>query len=147
MIGSWLSGPNSVLPEREGYPGDSFGLPESGPGSLAGNGRRFGALTVDWLLAMGLGALIRFDQPSPSVTMAIWMAIGIVAVALVGRTPGQYLFGLEVCGIERPGVGFGRAIIRSVLLAFVIPALFTNRDGRGLQDRASGTGVLRARSS
>ena len=47
--GSWLSGSASAGTESE-YPGQRLGLPESGPGSVAGIGRRLGALVIDWLL-------------------------------------------------------------------------------------------------
>ena len=40
-------------------------------------------------------------------------------------------------------VGFGRALMRRVLLAFVIPALFMDGDGRGLHDKATLTAVVR----
>src|SRR5260370_3062339 len=47
--GSWLSG---VAPDgdKTSYPGQQLGLPESGPGSVAGVGRRLRALLIDWLL-------------------------------------------------------------------------------------------------
>ncbi|MDT5205742.1 MAG: hypothetical protein QOD34_2378, partial [Mycobacterium sp.] len=40
-------------------------------------------------------------------------------------------------------VGLGRATARGVLIAFVIPALFVDVDGRGIQDRVTGTAVVR----
>jgi uncharacterized RDD family membrane protein YckC len=39
--------------------------------------------------------------------------------------------------------GFGAALMRTVLLGMVIPALIWDRDGRGLHDRASGVVVVR----
>ena len=57
MTGSWLSGLRAALPrDSDGtemrYRGERLGLPEHGPGSIAGTGRRVAALTVDWLLAL-----------------------------------------------------------------------------------------------
>jgi len=40
-------------------------------------------------------------------------------------------------------VGIGRLVVRGLLLSLVVPALFTDWDGRGLHDRASGTAVVR----
>ena len=36
-----------------------------------------------------------------------------------------------------------RALMRGVLLAFVIPALFMDGDGRGLHDKVTSTAVVR----
>jgi hypothetical protein len=41
-------------------------------------------------------------------------------------------------------VGFVRALVRQVLLVFVVPALFADSDGRGMHDRATGTGLVRS---
>jgi hypothetical protein len=43
----------------------------------------------------------------------------------------------------RVPVGIGRLAVRGLLLAIVVPALFTDWDGRGLHDRLSGTAVVR----
>ena len=70
--------------------------------------------------------------------------LGVVSVRLFGFTPGQFALGLMVVPVdERQHVGFGRAIVRGLLLAFVIPALFIDADGRGLQDRFTFTAVVR----
>jgi len=44
-------------------------------------------------------------------------------------------------GGGRPG--FGWALLRTVLLLFVVPALLCDRDLRGLHDRATDTIVVR----
>ncbi|MDT7682432.1 MAG: hypothetical protein QOG57_2742, partial [Pseudonocardiales bacterium] len=38
-----------------------------------------------------------------------------------------------------------RALVRTVLLFFVVPAVVTNADRRGFHDRAAGVVVLRSR--
>ena len=57
--GSWLSGsePGSESGPND-YPGQRLGLPESGPGSIAGFGRRIAALLIDWFIAYGLVGLV-----------------------------------------------------------------------------------------
>ena len=149
-IGSWLSGPEPVEPgEMAGWPGQELGLPESGPGSLARTGRRFVALLIDWLIAYGLGALgmslgIVSISTLSTVVLAIWFVLGVLSVRLFGFTPGQYALGLMVVSIDnRRHVGSGRAIGRGLLLSLVIPGLFTDADGRGLQDRLTATAVVR----
>jgi uncharacterized RDD family membrane protein YckC len=137
---------------RAGYPGAALGLPEDGPGSLAGMGRRLAALAVDWLVAYGLAALamtVGLVKPALLATavMVVWFLLGVVAVRLFGFTPGQFTLGLTVvpvaAGAGRPHVGLGRTVVRGVMIALVIPALFVDADGRGLQDRLTGTAVVR----
>ena len=59
--GSWLSGTTPARTESE-YPGQRLGLPESGPGSVAGVGRRLGALVIDWLLCEAIAWGVFHDQ-------------------------------------------------------------------------------------
>lgn len=144
---SWLSGPTG--PENDDrYRGQSLGLPEHGPGALAVMGRRLVALTVDWLIAYGLGALAMtfgwIGQPALSLTvLVVWLVLGVVSVRLYGFSPGQLALGLRVASVDgRRHVGLGRAAARGALIALVIPALFTDIDGRGFQDRLTGTAVV-----
>lgn len=147
-IGSWLSGPES-LGSGGGYPGERLGLPETGSGSLARMGRRMSALIVDWLIGYGLAALgLSIGVLSASylgtAVLAIWFVLGVASVRLFGFTPGQYLLGLRVISVDnRIHVGTGRAIMRSLLIALVIPPLFVDVDLRGLQDQLTATAVVR----
>ena len=149
-IGSWLSGPESAGTPGE-YPGQRLGLPESGPGSVARQGRRVAALAIDWLLAYGIAALgltfglITLRYLSLTV-LVIWFVLGVASVRLYGFTPGQYLMGLRVASVDnRLHVGTGRAAARGLLISLVIPALFTDADARGIHDRLTATAVVRSR--
>ena len=112
-------------------------------------GRRIGALFIDWVIAYGLAGLIMaFGWISVGVlstaVMAIWFVIGAVSVRLYGFTPGQYALGLIVIPVDnRLHVGFGRALVRGLLIALVVPPLFTDTDMRGLHDRLTNTAVVR----
>jgi len=147
-IGSWLSGPES-LGSGGGYPGERLGLPETGSGSLARMGRRMSALIVDWLIGYGLAALglsvgVLSASYLGTAVLAIWFVLGVASVRLFGFTPGQYLLGLRVISVDnRIHVGTGRAIMRSLLIALVIPPLFVDVDLRGLQDQLTATAVVR----
>ena len=147
-IGSWLSGPESVRPEG-GYPGERLGLPPEGSGSIARLGRRTAAIVIDWLIAYGLAELalsagLLSMRILSTAVLVIWFVLGVIAVRLYGFTPGQYALGLRVASVDnRLHVGIGRAALRGVLVALVIPALFTDVDGRGFQDRLTATAVLR----
>jgi hypothetical protein len=149
-MGSWLSGPEpeSGLGPND-YPGERLGLPQSGSRSLARMGRRIAALFVDWLIAYGLAALamtvgiVSLTTLSTAV-LVIWFVLGAISVRLFGFTPGQYALGLLVVPVDgRQHVGFGRAIVRGILIALVIPALITDSDLRGVQDRLTNTAVVR----
>jgi hypothetical protein len=65
-----------------------------------------------------------------------------VAVRLFGFTPGQLALRLAVVALDGR-LGIGRVAARGLLVALVIPALFTDWDGRGLQDRVTNTAVVR----
>lgn len=156
---SWLSGPESAGPDRpDTYPGQALGLPGTGPGSLAGMGRRLLALALDYFIAVGLVALavplgwttweaIQYSLDVRFAISAVWILLGVVAVRLFGFTPGQYACGLQVIPVDSAdtGVGIVRAVGRMLLISLVVPPLFTDADGRGLQDRATATAVVRSR--
>lgn len=136
------------MPEsRPVYPGETLGLPKSGPGSLASMGRRMAALLVDWLIAYGLAALamafgLFSERVLSTAVLVIWFLLGLVAVRLFGFTPGQLALGLGVVALDGQ-LGVGRVAARGLLVAFVVPALFTDWDGRGVQDRLTNTAVVR----
>ena len=112
-------------------------------------GRRIGALFVDWLIAYGLAALaMTFGwvsvQALSTTVLVVWFVLGVASVRLFGFTPGQYALGLIVVPVDnRLHVGLGRAVVRGLLIALVIPPLFTDSDLRGLHDRLTNTAVVR----
>ncbi|OBK00842.1 transporter [Mycolicibacterium fortuitum] len=153
-MGTWLSGPASD--PASGYPGERLGLPQQGSGSIARFGRRIGALMADWLIALGLTAVVAvafglmsrdqllYSMDFRNIALLVWLVIGVAAVRLFGFTPGQYLLGLVVIPLDgRDHVGLGRALTRNLLIVLVIPALFTDADHQGLHDLASKTAVVR----
>ncbi len=145
-LGSWLSGPGT--PEPGTYPGERLGLPKDGPGSIARFGRRIAALIVDWLISLGLAALVErlgaLDMQVQTVQLIVWFVMGVASVRLFGFSPGQLVLGLKVVPVDgRLHVGTGRALARGVLIALVIPALFTDSDLRGLHDLATKTAVVK----
>lgn len=152
-IGSWLNGPSAALPKGEDgsedkYRGERMGLPETGAGSLATTGRRVAALVIDWLLAAGIGLLI-FNvwdgAPDQATTnLLVWVLISVVSVWLFAFTPGQAALGMGVVRVDVPvRVGVGRSFFRVLLTIFILPPVITDIDGRGLQDRATQTAVIR----
>ncbi len=137
--GSWLSGTRTAG-EEGAYPGQEFGLPEDGPKSVAGVGRRFGALVVDWLLCE-LIALALFGNNY--WTIAVFAAEVYLLTAMTGFTIGKRIVGIRVVRLDGKPVGLIRALWRVLLLLAVVPALVFDKDLRGLHDRAAGTIVIR----
>jgi uncharacterized RDD family membrane protein YckC len=135
------------------YPGENLGLPEDGAGSIAGWSRRFAALLIDWIIC-SLIAIAFLYHPNPghaadvfvqprAWTPVVFAVEDIVLTATAGVTIGKRLLGLRVIRLDGLPVGFGRALIRTVLLMLVVPAMIMDRDLRGLQDKAAGTVVVR----
>ncbi|MFJ5634860.1 RDD family protein [Streptomyces goshikiensis] len=140
-IGSWLSGPRATAEEMGadfGYPGQRLGLPQQGPGSVARFGRRLGGVALDWigcqLIAYGLitGGDVK---AAANWTLLLFVALSILTVGTVGSTPGKRVVGLRVVAEDGGRLGFFRVVVRTLLLALVVPALIWDRDGRGLHDR------------
>jgi uncharacterized RDD family membrane protein YckC len=148
-LGSWLSGPGAVIGTDQDYRGQRLGLPESGPGSVAGFGRRLLALVIDWLACLLLVRLFlpRIDYGTPDsslATLGFFLAELTLFTWLVGASFGQRLLGLAVVRLDGGGgPGLLRAFLRSVQICLVVPAVIWDRDSRGLHDRSMGTAVVR----
>ena len=127
--------------DQEKYPGEKFGLPDHGPRSVAGMGRRLLALLIDWLASTGV-ALAIFH--SAGWTLVVFFAEVYLLTALTGFTLGKRLLGVRVARLDGQPIGFLWALVRTILLIAVIPPLVTDRDLRGLHDRAANTIVLRS---
>jgi uncharacterized RDD family membrane protein YckC len=125
---------------------------------MASIGRRLVALVVDWAIATLIAVLI--FSPSASNVFGLLNALpawaqpaifaleNIILVSTVGYTVGHRLLGLQVRLVADRStppvmVGFGRGVIRTLLLCLVIPAVMWDADGRGLHDKAAGTVIVR----
>lgn len=135
------------------YPGQHLGLPEFGTGSVAGWSRRLCALLIDWI-ACSLITIAFFYHPTaghpvsvltePRLwTVAVFGVQDFLLTATAGFTIGKRLLGLKVIRLDHRPVGFGPALIRTLLLVLVVPAMMMDRDLRGLQDKAARTVVVR----
>lgn len=146
--GSWLEGPPRAA--RTGYPGDRIGLPESGRGSIAGQGAKLGAFVVDIVIAgiIGFVATTPHSQHDQFVTNlvsdGVFVVVTAALLALTGRTLGMRALGLQVVRLDGRTMGW-RALPRQLLCALLVPALITDRDHRGLHDKAVSTAVVRVR--
>lgn len=147
-----MSGPRAAAPSPElGYRGQRLGLPENGPGSVAGFGRRIGALFVDWFASELAAVALTRGHSAYGTSSFGWVVLAVFAAEvflltwLAGASFGQRLLGLRVASlIDRP-LGAFRALVRTALLCLVVPAVIWDRDGRGMHDRAVASVVVRAR--
>jgi uncharacterized RDD family membrane protein YckC len=117
---------------------------------VAGIGRRLLALIIDWLLCLVIATALFPDQVWTSKPHVQFWPVVIFAVevflltALTGFTVGKRLVGIRVARLDGQPVGFGRSLVRVLLLLLVVPPLVFDRDLRGLHDRAANTVVIRA---
>ncbi len=140
--GGWLDGPGGPKEPTQHYPGERLGRPREGGGSVAPLTRRSVALLVDWLLALLVGETL-LPGLSSFAPLLVFAVVQVLLVGTLGHSVGHRLLGLRV---ERPlggPAGPASALLRTVLLLLVVPAVVLDEDNRGLHDRAAGTVVVR----
>ncbi|MFF2746750.1 RDD family protein [Kitasatospora sp. NPDC058048] len=148
-LGSWIDGPRAAAEKMGadfGHRGERLGLPKEGPGSIAGPGRRIGALFVDgWLVALiSYGLIARGDQAEANLwTSPLFFVVAALLLATTGTTVGKRLFGLRVVRLDGSRATIPQVLLRTLLLCLVVPPLVWDRDTRGLHDKAVGTVEVR----
>ncbi|MCX6495029.1 MAG: RDD family protein [Actinobacteria bacterium] len=152
------SNSNSPLPPSS-YPGERLKLPRTGPGSVARPGRRIVALLIDWWMASLIVTLVVRPVPAGAsdsqfvaamqqqsiMTLALFVALQIVAIAIIGGSIGHRLLGCYVAPLAGGWVGLWRPVVRSLLLALVVPAIVWDSDQRGFHDKVARTVLLRTK--
>ncbi|CAM3672392.1 RDD domain-containing protein [Nocardiopsis gilva] len=130
------------------YRGNRLGMPEEGPGSVPGVGRRLLGVFLDWVLCLGVASMATGVSPADpqaansvsGLALLIFALYNIVLLTLIGTTVGKRIVGVGVAATgERPLPWPAAMALRTVLLCLVVPAVIYDRDLRGLHDRAAGT--------
>ena len=127
------------------------GPPESGAGSVAGIGTRIVAFLIDSVVANLVAGVVFVAGWNPGalrgwVVYGVFLLIELLFVTFGGQTPGMRVVGIVVVRAnDRARATFGWVALRTVLLAFVLPALIVDVSGRAMHDRAAGTVMLRTR--
>ena len=123
--------------------------PESGPGAVAGIGTRIQAFIVDSVLSVLIALLAGFrpGHTGYSVTVCVaFLAIELLFVSAVGQTPGMRVAGAAVVRMTDAGRASVKwVVVRTLLLAAILPALIVDVSGRAMHDRAAGTVMIRTR--
>lgn len=113
-------------------------------------GRRFVALAIDWTVAVLSASAIAQTTVPPEGLRESFIVSGVFIVevglltGLLGFSIGKRLVGLRVEGPDSRPIGVPKALLRTFLLALVIPALVMNDERRGLHDVAITSRVIRA---
>lgn len=123
------------------WPGQRFGLPESGPRSIGRPARRFLALAIDWGAAVLISVV--FFSYDAWATLAIFAVAQAVFLLTANGSIGHLLLGMRVVPITGGYLGLWRPFVRTILLCLVIPAVIWDRDQRGMHDRLVGTVLVR----
>jgi uncharacterized RDD family membrane protein YckC len=108
-------------------------------------GRRLGAFLLDCLVSVPIGYLF---VPHPGlannlVATGAFFVQRVVLTATTGHSLGQRAVGIAVRRLDGKPVGFGAALMRTVLLVVSVPVFFVDQAGRGMHDRAAGTVLVR----
>jgi uncharacterized RDD family membrane protein YckC len=105
-------------------------------------GRRLIAIVIDWSIASVISiGLFRNDAIA---TMCIYALMQILLVGTLSFSIGHRVCSLAVVSLDGRSVGLWRALIRTCLILLVIPAfIWDTKDGRGLQDKAVGTAIIK----
>ena len=144
--GSWLSGPSSAgyASDDRPVPGVRLGLPADGPASLASAGRRVVAFLIDAVACGLLAGLFTAPEAPRNWSLVVLAVYYPLTTAFLGQTFGMRLLRIRVARLadgRPPALPY--AVVRTILLMLLIPAVIWDRDRRGLHDRAAGTVVLR----
>ncbi len=114
-------------------------------------GHRVLALAIDWIASMlvvmlfiGVGGWVE-DPLAGTYTLVVFVLESTLLTALAGGSFGKLATRLRVVryvdGTRQPP-DLLRALLRSVLVALVIPPLVFRSDRRGLHDMAVGTATV-----
>lgn len=117
----------------------------SASGEVAGMGRRFLAITLDWLMSWAVGSLIFSQDQGRALWIPLVFFVEIVLFTwLTGASAGQRLVGLSVRSYPNGfALSLPKVILRTLLILLVIPAVVFDSEGRGLHDRVVSSAVFR----
>lgn len=133
------------------YPGARLKLPQTGAGSVARFGRRVGALAIDLATATLIAyaffpvmdEVTGFRYANPVASNLIFLVVQVLFIPTLGGSPGHRLLGMRLIRVGGGWTGVWRPVVRTLLLALIIPAVIWDADQRGLHDKAARTVLVR----
>ncbi|GAA3387380.1 RDD family protein [Cryptosporangium minutisporangium] len=122
----------------------AVGVPSDLP--TASFGRRAAAFLVDGVLCAMVAGLFTYPDPPGGWSTLVFLVAYTLFVGLFAESPGMRLLKLRCEGVAdgRP-IGLFRALLRTLLIILLIPALLTTADGRRWHDKIAGSTVVAAR--
>ncbi|MEV8253913.1 RDD family protein [Rhodoglobus sp. NPDC076762] len=129
----------AIIPDE--WPGKRIGLPAEGPRSIGRFGRRLVALAIDWGFAVVVS--IAFFDYDAFATLGIFVAAQVVLLITANGSFGHLITGMRVVPVTGGMLGVWRPLVRTLLMALVIPAVIWDVDQRGMHDRLAGTLLVR----
>lgn len=138
----------NVAGSNSEWNGQRLGLPANGVGSVAGFGQRLCALAVDWALSSVVCLLLGMRYASGVYNLSVFVLTTVlvwIATTVTGASLGQHALGISVARLSGGRLPLFQALVRTLLLMLVFPAVITDSDTRGLHDRAVGSVVIKAR--
>jgi uncharacterized RDD family membrane protein YckC len=147
-LGGWLGGPGA-LPDGSMRITDRISLPEIGPGSAVGSGRKAAGLILDLVAATLIGRAIVLAglsgvwAISNAETLAFLLEVWLLQ-ATTGQSIGQRITKTRIVAVNGGQPGPWWLFLRTVLMVctLFLLCLITDRDGRGIHDKAAGTIVV-----
>jgi uncharacterized RDD family membrane protein YckC len=120
---------------------------KSGGPIVAPAGRRFLAITIDWLMSWAVGSIFfEQDQGRPFWIALVFFLQIFLLTSTTGASAGQRILNLRVLRYpELQPLGIGATLLRTLLILLVIPAVVYDKDGRGLHDRIVGSAVMQGK--
>jgi uncharacterized RDD family membrane protein YckC len=117
---------------------------------VAGFGPRLLAFLIDGVFANLISIIVfggyRGDELGSLTIAFAFLMIELAFVTYAGQTPGMRVAGIAVVREGDSGrPKFRWVLVRTALLATIVPALLTDSSGRALHDRAAGTVMVRTR--
>jgi uncharacterized RDD family membrane protein YckC len=114
-----------------------------------GQGRRMLGLLIDWALCYFITWGFFADPGTGAFTPIVYfLYLGqyLFFSILGGATPGHRIVGLKIVNFSDGQMPTPKqALIRTALLAIVITAITFDQNGRGINERFSGTVLIRSR--
>jgi uncharacterized RDD family membrane protein YckC len=127
-------------------------MPRTGRGSIARFGRRLVGVLIDWTACQLIAAAL-FDVPLPFagvasgndtlILLGLFALENLLLVGTTGYTLGHRVVGLRVLSLDGQRARPFQVLVRTLLLCLFLPAMFWDKDGRSLHDRAAGTLIVR----
>jgi uncharacterized RDD family membrane protein YckC len=129
-----------------------MGMPRQGTGSMGRFGRRLVGAIIDWTACQLIAAAL-FSVPLPfagvasqretTILLALFALENLLLLSTTGYTLGHRIVGLRVLSLDGQRARPFQVLVRTLLLCLFLPALFWDKDGRGLHDKAAGTLIVR----